>query len=438
MEDRSLKPSRSRRAKGLMKGEVSGGLYNSVKEGVYERVKRPVKTKGFERFSSTLGCTPGYTFGYTLGYTRRYSFGQGWGNLDPQNKRMRAARDVFNPPQPVIYTPDTWKSKSANEMKMKEGKRTLCQEKYDSPFFAFTKEGQRCAHALVNLQETPVPLEPPKLLMADVALRCKTLKVRATGVLDVEENVAKSFWKDNEQKAFQGGETHPRRNRTRKDHSQKCDWTKVGEKLLVANAMGVPIPQDPVVDESEDVDEAGALPRESTGEPGQHCDTSEGVQIVASKEVGVNGPRDRAFIGRRGCWWGWVSLRCAAPDGLTDSGRWWWLEVKRGRCQRAARPRFYRRVGGGRAGFGMTAARRASGVDREFEGGRVGERERCRSRGWAVVGRQKRGREREVERVGDAVEMDEWLALGDLNAVSLEYVGGRGRGAGAAGRDAGR
>ncbi|KAJ7041333.1 hypothetical protein C8F04DRAFT_1177167 [Mycena alexandri] len=213
---------------------------------------------------------------------------------------------------------------------------------------------------------------------------------------------------------------------------------KVGEKLLVANAMGVPIPQDPVVDESEDVDEAGALPRESTGEPGQHCDTSEGVQIVASKEVGVNGPRDRAFIGRRGCWWGWVSLRCAAPDGLTDSGRWWWLEVKRGRCQRAARPRFYRRVGGGRAGFGMTAARRASGVDREFEGGRVGERERCRSRGWAVVGRQKRGREREVERVGDAVEMDEWLALGDLNAVSLEYVGGRGRGAGAAGRDAGR
>jgi hypothetical protein len=57
---------------------------------------------------------------------------------------------------------------------------------------------------------------------------------------------------------------------------------KVGEKLLVADAMGVPIPQDPVVDESEDVEEAGALPREYTGEPGQRCDTSEGVQIVAS------------------------------------------------------------------------------------------------------------------------------------------------------------
>jgi hypothetical protein len=45
-----------------------------------------------------------------------------------------------------------------------------------------------------------------------------------------------------------------------------------------------------------------------------------------------------------------------------------------------------------------------------------------------VVGRRERGREREVERVGDAVEMDEWLALGDLNAVGLEYVGGRGAG----------
>lgn len=57
---------------------------------------------------------------------------------------------------------------------------------------------------------------------------------------------------------------------------------KVVEELAVADAMGVPVPQVPVVDEAEDVHEAGTLPRESAGKPGQRCDASERVQVVAS------------------------------------------------------------------------------------------------------------------------------------------------------------